>query len=524
MIESLGVAKYEEKLLVKHGVSTMLEPYVSLNTPINHKCLKCGKPYRVSPLVVLYSKKEALCYKCYPRVVSSELEVDFKARLKKKFDYITCTSFTSMCRMATFACSRCGATTEITARKMLKWKDGCACAKVQTLQSISELIAICRKTNPTIEILSKRRESSTSPIKVRCTICEYEWETLNTTKLCFRANKQTNGCIKCFPKGANRFYKYTVKLGTRTVKVQGYEREALDYIQHEKRIKPESISVASEGHVPVIKYEFQKVLRHYYPDILIGKSTIVEVKSEHTLWKDWGKNVAKAKQVEALGFRFVMLVVQADRKTYAVAELPSQWYKEKQDTIKCYVQQIFVPTVRVLAFDPGTTNFGWAALECHVDEPPKLLGCGKLHNRIEVMHDGKIMGDQLQSFVDEIRQLVEEFNINRVIAERFMSRGHGGTTIELVNLMLGGIRTLSLFMQTGRDGLRKSKNTMFITAAQWKNAVSKYVDLRDVYDTAAVETHVVDAILIGIYGCHKWLCTTPFSNLKQFKTKLIQTR
>lgn len=61
--------------------------------------------------------------------------------------------------------------------------------------------------------------------------------------------------------------------------------------------------VTGQGNVPHIPYEFDGVLRRYYPDIYIPKlNLIIEVKSKYTWMKYKEKNMAKVDATKKLGY------------------------------------------------------------------------------------------------------------------------------------------------------------------------------------------------------------------------------
>lgn len=113
-----------------------------------------------------------------------------------------------------------------------------------------------------------------------------------------------------------------VRLGKRTVKVEGFEPQAIAYML-ERGVSPDRIKVGKE--VPIIEYEIGRTKHSYYPDILVGEDLIVEVKSDHTLTMSkeaFHKNVAKAKAARAAGYRFRMLVMERNGRRL---RLPAGW-------------------------------------------------------------------------------------------------------------------------------------------------------------------------------------------------------
>jgi len=88
-----------------------------------------------------------------------------------------------------------------------------------------------------------------------------------------------------------------------------------------------------------------------------------------------------------------------------------------------------------------------------------------------------------------------------------MSRGLKGTTIELVNIMIG-------IIYANLKGEASRKFTV-IPAAQWKNAWNRVIDLEGFYAKVSCAVHQADSIGIGLYGAYKWLNQTPYHNLTQ---------
>ena len=98
--------------------------------------------------------------------------------------------------------------------------------------------------------------------------------------------------------------------------------------------------------------------------------------------------------------------------------------------------------------------------------------------------------------------------------ERFMARGMKGTTIELVNIMIG---YLSAMWKS-----RNKRSFKLLTAAQWKNEWNRRSDLKEFYKKASCEVHQVDAIGIGMYGGAFWFDAEPFKDIKLFEKELVK--
>jgi hypothetical protein len=172
----------------------------------------------------------------------------------------------------------------------------------------------------------------------------------------------------------------------------------------------------------------------------------------------------------------------------------------------------------VLGMDPGTSNFAYSVVEVGIN-PIKfnILTHRMLNSPIKEM-SGLDVGQRLQTFAKEIRAIKRTYNVDFAVAERFMTRGHKGTTIEAVSAMLGSL-----------SGIFKT-DVCFITAAQWKNSINKQLNLDDLYvglKPYGIPTHRIDAVCIGLYGATLALEEPHFSMLKSekhFKQKIIESR
>lgn len=185
--------------------------------------------------------------------------------------------------------------------------------------------------------------------------------------------------------------------------------------------------------------------------------------------------------------------------------------------VEAWQRQIDLTNVTVLSLDPGVTNCAWAALKSDRDGRVKLLGTGMIQNTVKEF-TGDAVCESSSKFTREIQQLMEEFSVTHLIAERFMSRGMKGLTIELVNAMLG----ILINSWKGRLGTFK-----LITAAQWKNEWNRNSDLTAFYSMCACEVHQVDAIGIGLYGIDHWFNRKPFEHIRKLEktlTKQIRLR
>ena len=100
------------------------------------------------------------------------------------------------------------------------------------------------------------------------------------------------------------------------ITVQGYENRCLDILLSE--YKEEEI-IAEDEYIPVITYikpETQKISK-YYPDIYLpNHNTIVEVKSDYTLNKEYKRNIEKFKATVKTGYNLLLYVFNEQKLLY----------------------------------------------------------------------------------------------------------------------------------------------------------------------------------------------------------------
>lgn len=187
----------------------------------------------------------------------------------------------------------------------------------------------------TIELV-RYRQSGDEPVQLRCRVCNTEFERKITEgnrgcPTCGNVRRTTSG-LKLKP----------VKLGNRTVRVQGNEPEALAYVVA-CGANPKKIAINVDEGKPVIKYRFDKKQRIYIPDFFYApKNRIVEVKSIWTLGlkgysqEFFRKNVAKARACIAQGFDFSLLLF--DSKGHRVF-IPKNWYELSRTELQRIVKE-----------------------------------------------------------------------------------------------------------------------------------------------------------------------------------------
>lgn len=143
----------------------------------------------------------------------------------------------------------------------------------------------------------------------------------------------------------------------------------------------------------------------------------------------------------------------------------------------------------VLGLDPGSRNFGIAAVGLRGDTPV-VAASAVLTNPV---NDLVSFNGCRTLFLAEIDRWVSTFEPVAIVAERFQMRGvSGGPLIEQVSAMLG--------LVAGRYPDIPVKLTI---ASAWKNKVQRRfeIDLReDVYPSSRAPAHQIDASLIGVFG------------------------
>ena len=121
-----------------------------------------------------------------------------------------------------------------------------------------------------------------------------------------------------------------IEVEGRTLRLQGYEGQALKWLLEERGIPISSI-VASLDDKNLLRVSYMKEGKPsvYYPDFLINEADIYEVKSTFTLYANvriYKELVSKALSCLNQGFSFTLLLVIIENKITRVIEMPSDWY------------------------------------------------------------------------------------------------------------------------------------------------------------------------------------------------------
>lgn len=520
MVAKITKEVYIKRLVEKFGRNSLVGKFRGRTVATNHLCEMCNNTFLRSPSRSLSRwRTRQLCSPCTQKDMHNKQKVpekEFRAKLQATLEHIKCISYVSNHKKGKFECLTCGNEWEVKPYELLKYKYGCpncryvGSAKSNTL-SIDDIKKKLKLNNPYVTLVSKKRPKyEPSMLRFRCAFCKNVWTAHqgNVTNG-QRQSGRFNGCPVCYSHKATPYgiIAKKVNLGHRTVSVVGYEPQAIDYLVSKRGVSPSKIHVFSEGTVPIIPYKFLGQWRSYWPDMLVG-STIVEVKSTYTLFVDWKRNTEKAKGSLAAGYKFRLIVVTEQKAVL----LPKTWYLQDKDSVDVYIRTRSVSAVRVLALDPGTTNFGWSVLKIDRRSKPTVLAHGMLVNTIKTLTGN--LREPIELFRMELLDIVQQYEVDFLAAERFMSRRLGGTLIELVGFMLGiAMGVVGSTKSFHKDGIK------LITAAQWKNEWNKVSDLEAFYKTVDIPVHEVDSIGIGLYCGRKFMGIEPFKDMKDLEKR-----
>lgn len=150
--------------------------------------------------------------------------------------------------------------------------------------------------------------------------------------------------------------------------------------------------------------------------------------------------------------------------------------------------------ITILGIDPGSVNAGYAIVRIRVKNSKvqyQLEECGKLKSLLKDLK--RPHKKELRAHVKEVKALVKKYDAEYILAERYMTRGIKGSTIEAVNQMLGALE-IGIPLEITQ-----------IPAATWKNQVNKVFDLKEFYGSVRVEPHEIDAVFQAMWLAGKKL-------------------
>lgn len=146
--------------------------------------------------------------------------------------------------------------------------------------------------------------------------------------------------------------------------------------------------------------------------------------------------------------------------------------------------------MKLLAIDPGDTNFGWAALKFS-RQSVRVLRCGMLDETIKELKDSLVLQADADAFIRRFAWLLRRSGASHVAGERYVPRRQGLSN-ESVNMMLGAAVSYCSTL---------SMPCSLFLAATWKLRLKKVLDIELLYEQAKpVPVHVVDAVFIGLFA------------------------
>ncbi|QJT70894.1 hypothetical protein GR7B_00096 [Vibrio phage vB_VcorM_GR7B] len=203
-------------------------------------------------------------------------------------------------------------------------KNGCrSCSKWGSITDYNERLRSDKRKLRTFE----QPKGCNVKIGHLCLVCHHVWEA--TPNRVLTGKTGCPECAKALQQGVRRNFKEYV-LDGRSVVVEGYEPQAIDYLINVLGVKPKQISVASEKVVPIIKYKEKGKQRQHFPDIYIPKlNRIVEVKGSYTFCgnKTLFTNICrKRKAAKKSGYEYYVFIMT---KGGTRIMLPKGWWKMK---------------------------------------------------------------------------------------------------------------------------------------------------------------------------------------------------
>lgn len=162
----------------------------------------------------------------------------------------------------------------------------------------------------------------------------------------------------------------------------------------------------------------------------------------------------------------------------------------------------------ILSMDPGAKNFAWTLLEDSI--------CLLDHDYLIPVNEK----DDFKAFAARFEQMLDDFEPDEVIFERYQFRGVQSTTAEPVNLMLGII--IRICEERGIPWYR-------VLASQWKNHYKKPLKKdeepkpKDATKPNRVcfglKEHEADAACIGHYLDTYWRERKPLADIEAAKRR-----
>lgn len=148
--------------------------------------------------------------------------------------------------------------------------------------------------------------------------------------------------------------------------------------------------------------------------------------------------------------------------------------------------------VTVLAHDPGSKNYGVAVVQGSKQGDTlriRVLASGKQKSLVNQLKRGSLLRKQLDAYVNEVLAVKKKYKPHYFVAERYMTRGIKGLSVECINMMLSAaVREIEI-------------PYTLLAAVTWKRFVEKCgVDLKKAYKWCKAEPHQLDSALMGVYA------------------------
>ncbi len=299
--------------------------FVDMRTKVPHRCVACDHTFFRVPSAFFRSTGSSTgCPNC-----SSGRRVRTRASYNLEIKHLSleCVAFSGMDHKSKHRCLNCGDTFFRRPAAVLSGLTVCVACKAARIRcEYFNLLKGLRIDCVGFHGISK-------PCTHVCQVCGHEWQA--QPRSIRDLGTGCSGSCAQDKRIASCYMSKTVRIGRRTVIVQGYEPSALEYLRA-RGCNMRKLAFTSLDGKPRIPYVFDGRERTYTPDFYhTGKRAVIEVKS---LWTLFGKsevvydtNRAKAMATLQAGYRFSMLVFDSNGARIA---LPSNWYKKSAAALR----------------------------------------------------------------------------------------------------------------------------------------------------------------------------------------------
>lgn len=304
------IAKYKLKCVA----------FIAMRRSAEHVCLKCQHVFnRVPSSVVRTHLASTKCPNCGPKL-GKGLRTLASHNLELAGSGFVCVKYKAGQEYNTYECTTCGSKTLRQTGGMVNGtRLVCATCKATAVREayyalISELGIECSG----FDGISKSA-------KHRCLTCGHIWYA--QPRSIRDLGTGCPGACASDRRLASSFAKKTVRIGRRVLTVQGYEPEAISYLES-VGCNISKLAVSSADGKPTVPYTMFGKEHCYVPDFYYSpKNRIIEVKSLWTLFGSNGeylnKNQTKALATLDAGYDFSLLLF--DTRGFRI-RVPKLWY------------------------------------------------------------------------------------------------------------------------------------------------------------------------------------------------------